>query len=119
MKIQPMLILILSGMVFTLGVMADEQPLQLNLSADDISEVRFWNATRIVLKLSDPATENLRKLTSENIGKKLEVTYMDMLVVSAIINAEIKTGHVGISHPSDFIWNEMKRLQEKIMPDQQ
>ena len=118
MKLRFFFILVLSGMFFSIGVMAVEKPLRLDLSEKDIADVRFISKTEISLKLSDTATKKLRNLTSKNIGKKLEVTYMNTIISAATIVIEISTGYVRISNPSDFIWDEMKKLQEKLATDQ-
>lgn len=118
MKIRHFFVIVLSGMIVSIGAMAIEKPLRLDLNEKDIIEVRFTNETSIGLKLSDTATLKLKNITGKNIGKRLSVSYMKHVVVSATIQAAITSGSIKISNPSDFIWDEMKKLREKLARDQ-
>ena len=117
MKIRLLFVFLMSILVISTGLMANEETLRLDLNVEDIVEVRFTDKTAINLKLSDSATLKLKNLTAENIGKKLLVSYMNHVVVSATIQAATPSGRIIISTPSDFIWKEMKKLQQKLESD--
>ena len=114
MKAWLLFVFLLSILVGFTVLQANEGSLRLDLNEENIIQVRFTDKTAIDLKLSDSATLKLKNMTEENIGKKLSVLYMNHIIVSATIQAAIPNGRIGISNPSDFIWKEMKKLEEKL-----
>lgn len=118
MKARLLSTFLLSILVGFTVLQANEGSLRLDLNEENIVEVRFTDKTRVInLKLSNSATLKLKNLTRENIGKKLSVSYMDHILVSATIQAEIPSGRIQISNPSDLIWKEMKKLEGKLTPE--
>jgi preprotein translocase subunit SecD len=70
------------------------------------------NSWEILLSLNPKGTERLKKITAENMGKKLKIVVDGKIVSAPVIQTSIENGHVAFT--SHYSYAEAEELATRI-----
>lgn len=87
-------------------VVAASSGSRLDLTDVDIEDVVVEDDI-VWFKLNPAASESLKSLTRDHIGKKLQVYWGDIELRNIVVNATIESGVISVENPSDKLLNKL------------
>jgi hypothetical protein len=95
-----------------------DEPVHLDLTVADLESVR-WAVDEAQVQLRPAATGRLAAVTSENVGRLLEVTIDGHLAFRAYAMGAITSGSMGVKHPSPELMLLLSGVKPPAPPPRQ
>jgi hypothetical protein len=111
------LILIMSILIFYILTVYADEIIQYELTQDKIEDVWVYEIEgglykglyEVVVELNEPNKEAFSRLTEDNIGKRLMITFAGRVLTSAIIKDKIDSGTILLGK-----WNSEKEARKFV-----
>ena len=88
---------------------------QYELSREKVEHVSFHDSSYeyyVIVKLTESSGQEFAQLTEENMGKRVEITYLGQVLYGATVRERVETGLMKLEHWSSK--EEARRFVEAL-----